>query len=286
MTLERVFRNIFLLLLFSKFAAARVPQAISGQALLQHSLSRGLVINEKQDLLRDDSLFTHGIVTGLYLDPDQHILWLKVRREKKSAGVWKSVPAAFTVIQPAEWWTSSAACTIFIILILGLICALYYYAFRYLELKRKMENGHMLHPHEIDMPQRKIVIQPSAVNPVSPDERLLQRVLEYVEERIDDSDLNIDEICGKMGLSRTQLYRKMKALTDLSMAELIKQIRLQRAQELLQGRKFHINEVCYMVGFTNSDYFRKCFKAHFGLAPTAYTRQQLRKLNQETEVSR
>ncbi|TJZ60533.1 response regulator [Sphingobacterium olei] len=118
--------------------------------------------------------------------------------------------------------------------------------------------------------KQKVSLEPAEINLTSPDESLLQKVLSYVEEHIADSDLKIDAVCNSVGLSRAQLYRKMKALTGYSMADLIKEIRLKRAQQLLREKKFHVSEIAYMVGFTDSDYFRKCFKAKFGDSPSAY----------------
>jgi len=120
--------------------------------------------------------------------------------------------------------------------------------------------------------KQKISMEPSAIQLESPDELLLQKVLSYVENHIAESDLKIDQICTSIGLSRAQLYRKMKALTGSSMADLIKEIRLKRAQQLLSDKKFQVNEVAYMVGFTDPDYFRKCFKAAYDISPSAYSK--------------
>ncbi|WP_187270238.1 hybrid sensor histidine kinase/response regulator transcription factor [Pontibacter qinzhouensis] len=116
----------------------------------------------------------------------------------------------------------------------------------------------------------EITLEPSIVTPVSPDEKLLQKLLQYVEDRIADSELNIEDICSEIGLSRTHLYRKVKALTGFSMAELIKELRLKRAMQLLKDHKFNVNEVAYMVGFNDADYFRKCFKTKFNMPPSEY----------------
>ena len=121
--------------------------------------------------------------------------------------------------------------------------------------------------------KQQVTFEPSSLNATSPDEKLLKKMFCYVEDRIGDADLNIEEICDSIGMSRTNLYRKMKSLTGLSMAEFIKELRLKRAAQLLSEKKFNVNEVCYMVGFTDPDYFRKCFKAAFGLAPSEYAKK-------------
>jgi len=121
----------------------------------------------------------------------------------------------------------------------------------------------------------KMIIQPADIDPVSPDEKLLKKVLAFVEEKIGDPELDVAEICTSIGLSRTQLYRKMKALTGLSMAEIIRDIRLERAKQLLANKKFNVNEICYMVGFSDVDYFRRIFKLHVGESPSAYAKKFL-----------
>lgn len=128
---------------------------------------------------------------------------------------------------------------------------------------------------------KKITIQPSELNQETPDEKLLKRVLAYIEEKLAEPTLNVDEICDKIGLSRTQLYRKMKALTGLGMAEVIKELRLNRARQLLNGKKYNVTEVTFMVGFTDTDHFRRSFKAQFGISPSVYAKNPDAKLEAE-----
>src|SRR5690606_24134421 len=95
----------------------------------------------------------------------------------------------------------------------------------------------------------------------------------YIEDQLAEPGLSVDEICDEIGLSRTQLYRKMKALTGLNVGEIIKEIRLKRAQQLLRDKQFNINEIAYMAGFSDPDYFRKCFKAKFNISPSEYSKR-------------
>ncbi|MFD2162388.1 two-component regulator propeller domain-containing protein [Paradesertivirga mongoliensis] len=118
--------------------------------------------------------------------------------------------------------------------------------------------------------RKEILLQPSDALPVSPDEDLLRKLLKCVEDRISDPHLSVEDICKEVGISRTKLYAKIRALTGLSMAEVIKEIRLKRAKQLLKEKKFNINEIAYMVGFSDTDYFRKCFKAEFDITPSEY----------------
>ena len=120
--------------------------------------------------------------------------------------------------------------------------------------------------------RKEINLEPTADVPLSVDEKLLKKLLQYIEERLVDPELNVDDICSEVGVGRTQLYKKVKSLTGLSIAEMIREIRLKRAKQLLQGRKFNVNEVAYMVGFSDADYFRRCFKAEFGITPSEYNK--------------
>ncbi len=137
----------------------------------------------------------------------------------------------------------------------------------------KVRNQLLTRFHIQEKFKQQVAIEPTKIDPQSPDEVLLQKVLIYIETHVQDSDLKIENICQAIGLSRAQLYRKMKALTGYSMNDLIKEIRLKRAQQLLQDHKFQINEIAYMVGFNDPEYFRKSFKAKIGCSPSAYAKQ-------------
>lgn len=110
-------------------------------------------------------------------------------------------------------------------------------------------------------------------NPLSPDEKLIKKMLLYIEERLSDPELTIDEICHEIGASRANLYRKVKSQTGLSIAEVIKEVRLKRALQLLEDQKLNVNEVAYLVGFADSNHFSKCFKTEFGVSPTEFKKK-------------
>ena len=79
----------------------------------------------------------------------------------------------------------------------------------------------------------------------------------------------MEALGAEMGLSRVQLYRKLKALTGSSPVELLRTIRLSRAKELLADSGKSVSEVAYEVGFSSPSYFTKCYKEAFGSTPTA-----------------
>ena len=89
-----------------------------------------------------------------------------------------------------------------------------------------------------------------------------------VGERMSDSELSIEDIGSDIGLSRVQLYRKVKALTGHSPVELIRTARLEKARQMLQSTDMTISEVAYSVGFSAPSYFTKCFRDEFGISPS------------------
>lgn len=90
----------------------------------------------------------------------------------------------------------------------------------------------------------------------------------FIEAEINDADLSIDDLCRKMAMSRMQLHRKIKALTDRSTALYIRSIRLQRARHLLTTSDINVSEAAYQVGFDDPKYFSRVFIEEFGMAPS------------------
>lgn len=93
------------------------------------------------------------------------------------------------------------------------------------------------------------------------------RFKKVVEERMTDSELSVETIGSELGLSRVQLYRKVKALTGSSPVDLLRKARLNKAQQLLQTTDLSVSEIAYQVGFTSPSYFTKCYKDEYGKVP-------------------
>ena len=107
-----------------------------------------------------------------------------------------------------------------------------------------------------------------AEEPQKKEDKFIIRFREYIEQHMSDSNLGVETIGMELGLSRVQLYRKVKALTGQSPVELLRTVRLHKARRLLQDSVKNISEVAYEVGFTSPGYFAKCFKDEFGVSPS------------------
>lgn len=116
----------------------------------------------------------------------------------------------------------------------------------------------------------ELVISPTNIILESPDQEFLRRAVALVEENIADTELDIENFCRHMAVSRMQMYRKLSALTGMTIKEFIRDIRLQRAAQLLEQRQLNVSEIGYAVGFRDLSTFRKCFREKYGINASAY----------------
>lgn len=106
-----------------------------------------------------------------------------------------------------------------------------------------------------------------------PEAQFLTRFRTLIEDDLEYSDLNMDDVSKIMAMSRMQLHRKIKALTGLSATIYIRSIRLMHAKDLLEKGTYQVGEVAYKVGFNNPKYFSKVFREEFGQTPSEFAAQ-------------
>ncbi len=102
------------------------------------------------------------------------------------------------------------------------------------------------------------------------DKTLISKFRTTVEENLSDSELSVDVIGQELGMSRVQLYRKIKSLTNFAPNELVRNIRLKKAEHLIISSNKNISEIAYETGFSSPSYFSKCFKEYFNESPTDF----------------
>lgn len=115
--------------------------------------------------------------------------------------------------------------------------------------------------------QSNIWLADSSIMP-SMEKMFLEKIKKSVEAHLDDEQYSVDQLGDDIGLSRTQLHRKLKALTGQGPGELIRSVRLQRAFDLLKQKAGTVAEIAYSVGFSNPNNFSTSFSRHFGFAPS------------------
>lgn len=118
--------------------------------------------------------------------------------------------------------------------------------------------------------KNQFVFDASKIKTTSLDKRFLEQLFELLEHKHSDASFGIPQMQSAMALSKAQLHRKVKALTNESPGELLRNFRLKRAAYLLSNKADTVTQIAYQVGFNNLSYFAKCFKELHGVSPSSY----------------
>lgn len=118
--------------------------------------------------------------------------------------------------------------------------------------------------------EKKLDLNELGVKTTHQDEEFLQQYTAIIKANFSNPELDVDMICKEIGMSRANFYRKAKALTALSPAEMIKHLRLEAAAQMLRETDVSISEILERVAFSSSGYFASCFKAVYGMSPKEY----------------
>jgi signal transduction histidine kinase/DNA-binding response OmpR family regulator len=116
---------------------------------------------------------------------------------------------------------------------------------------------------------RQLVLKPVDIAINSMDEMFLDRLMKVLEANYEDENFSVEQLSKEIGMSRSQLHRKLHALTNESTSQFIRSFRLQRAMEFLKKNHGSVSEIAFKVGFSNPPYFNKCFLQHYGRTPTS-----------------
>lgn len=136
--------------------------------------------------------------------------------------------------------------------------------------KSRVENLIKAQALRREMFKSQINLEPSEITISSYDEKLLKKCIDTIEENMQEVNFGVEELCEKVGVSRPQLYRKIKSYTGLSPVHFIRSIRLKRAAQILKQDNYSVTDVMEQVGFNNISYFSKIFKEEFGCTPKQY----------------
>ncbi|MCG3155551.1 MAG: Sensor histidine kinase RcsC [bacterium] len=121
--------------------------------------------------------------------------------------------------------------------------------------------------------KRAVVLKPGEIATTPLDQAFLEKALAVAEKNLEDEEFSIEEFAEQVGMSRSQLHRKLHALTNQSASLFLRSVRLQRAAELLCRHAGTVAEIAYQVGFSSQAYFTRCFHEHFGCSPKEYAQK-------------
>ncbi len=117
------------------------------------------------------------------------------------------------------------------------------------------------------------IIKPSEITVSSLDEELLKNAIKIVDENISNEFLDVPLFASELGVSRTVLFAKIKAWTNMTPSAFIQSMRMKRAAQLLEQDKITVSQICFKVGYKDPKYFSKAFTKHHGMSPTGYAKK-------------
>ncbi len=141
-----------------------------------------------------------------------------------------------------------------------------------IETRRRLHARYRTAPESISTAPAESAPVPMPLTPSlsRADRRFLTELEDRLVTHVGEADFNVDDLAQELGLSRVQLYRKLKAITGETPADRLRRLRLDRAADLLRVGKLTVSEIAYTVGFNSPSHFGRAFRAHFGRTPTEH----------------
>lgn len=160
---------------------------------------------------------------------------------------------------------ATVACIVVLLMLLIVVWWLYKYRQK-VRIERE-ENARIVANQQLQLENVMAELERTKASQ-SQDEQFTKRLKEQIEQHLNNSELSVEMLSERLGVSRTQLFRKTKQLMGISPVDLIRRARLRKAQQMLRNTDTNIQQVAYEVGFTSPSYFTKCYKEFFGINPS------------------
>ena len=116
---------------------------------------------------------------------------------------------------------------------------------------------------------------------IEADQVMMEKLMKFLEERIGDENLRIEEMAEAVSMGRTVFYGKIKAIVGMSPSDFLRSLRMQRAEELIVKSKMNFSQIAFSVGFSDPKYFTKCFKKETGMTPSEYRQKKQEEKTEE-----
>lgn len=137
-------------------------------------------------------------------------------------------------------------------------------------LQAKIENLLMFNRSVKNAYSKQVKVQPKEIEIESSEVKLLNKIVKYIDEKLNNPELSVEELSKHVGMSRGSLYHKLLEITGLTPIEYIRSVKLERAVELLEKSDYNVAQIAYMTGFGTPSYFSRLFKAQFNMLPSEY----------------
>lgn len=252
--------------------------AIDYQAPERISYAFRLLTASQRDTTQWNYIGTNRSVTLLNLEPGTYRLEV---RSTNADGVWMDNQRVLTLIVKPTFWEAWYGKLLLVLLIAGFVAAIIYTLLYIRRIKRQhretLEKYLSLievrgERSQVSGERSEVIGEESQVSGESLDP-MLQRVMQFVEENIANSDVNVGDMASAAAVSRSGLQRKVKQAMGITPQDLLREARIKRACQLLRQTDKTVAEVAYACGFSDPKYFSRSFKQSTGLSPTEYKTQ-------------
>lgn len=149
--------------------------------------------------------------------------------------------------------------------------------FNFQILESRMRNLILQREHLKHALIKKVGVHVTELNVTSRDEQFLQKIVEVIEKNVSNPELNVEDLCQELGVSRSVFFKRVHALTGMPPMEFTRHIRMQHAAQLLEKSQLSISQIAYQVGFNNPRYFAKSFKEIYRVLPSEYASSKRRR---------
>ena len=144
-------------------------------------------------------------------------------------------------------------------------------------LHAKIENL-LLYNHSVKTAfSKQVQVQLKEIEIESSEVKLLNKIVQYIDEKLNNPELSVEELSKHVGMSRGSLYHKLLEITGLTPIEYIRSVKLDRAIELLEKSDYNVAQIAYMTGFGTPSYFSRLFKTQFNMLPSEYIQAKRKK---------
>ena len=214
------------------------------------------------------------------LQPGIHQLEVK---STNSDGVWTDNTATLTLDVRPVWWERTGVQLLLLLTVIALSTRAVMAWLRHRQHNREREQRldtilHQYRELQEQLNSQQEVVQENTNRKYTltepeienPDEKMMDKLMKFIEERVSDDTLKIEDMAEAVNMGRTVFYEKIRQLVGVSPIDFLKQVRMERAMQLVAKSRMPFSQIAYSIGFTDPKYFTKCFKKYTGMTPSDY----------------
>ena len=225
-----------------------------------------LIADSQRDTIQWNYIGRNRSVTLLDMEPGEYLLEV---RSTNADGEWLDNQRQLTIIVTPTFWESTIGQLLIVLLLITILAAIVY---TYLYIRRIKRQQHetlekylaLIEDRGTRKEERGRRNERGELDP------MIERVMQFVEDNISNSDASVGDMASAAATSRSGLQRKLKQAMGITPQDLMREARIKRACQLLRQTDKNVSEVAYACGFSDPKYFSRSFKQSTGMSPTEY----------------